>query len=120
MKPINIKKIQRRSRDLQVRQVDRQTFVVDSATNPIAHHIVTVRFGRDQSVHARCTCQWALYEGVACQHVLAALDYLARRKGRRLSFWLNEEEAERQKHRLFYLHGPHNNDGIWITSRKDA
>lgn len=117
MKPTNIKTLQSRSKGLRVRQVNPQTYVVESVSNPVANHIVTVRFGPDDAVHARCTCPWAINSGIACSHVLATLEYLAGRKGRRLSFWLNEADARRQKHRLFRLVDAQDQDGIWITSR---
>jgi hypothetical protein len=53
---------------------------------------------------------------VGCTHVLAALEALAARRGRVLSFWENREAARRQKRRTFYLPG-RDDDGIWITSR---
>lgn len=118
MKPKHIKRIQSRSRRLKVRQIARDTFVVTSASNPVANHIVTVSFGPDATVRARCTCPWAINHGVACAHVMAALEYLAARKERTLSFWGTAEEARRQKHRLFFLAG--DDDGVWITSRSAA
>ncbi|QPC84743.1 SWIM zinc finger family protein [Phototrophicus methaneseepsis] len=99
------------------RPINHNTLVVESVTNPLANHVVTVQFDDDHHVHARCTCPWAVHNGVACTHVIAALQYLAQIKGRRLSFWLTEEEAERQKHRRFYLSGQAEHDGVWITSR---
>lgn len=118
MKPKHIKRIQARSRGLQVRQITTDTFVVTSISNPVAHHIVTVRFGADATVHARCTCPWAINHGIACAHVMAALEYLAGRKARTLSFWSTADDARRQKHRLFLL--TDGDDGVWITSRSAA
>lgn len=117
MKPKNIKELQLESRRLRARRVDRHTYVVESRTNPQANHVVMVRFDDDGTVFTRCTCPWALHNGIACSHVLAALEYMASRKGRRLSFWLNHEDAQRQKHRTFYMAGTSKNDGVWITSR---
>ncbi len=124
MKPTNIKRLQSRSRRLRARRVDRQTLVVESASNPAANHVVTVRFYPDGTLRARCTCPWALNRGIACVHVMAALEYLAARKGRTLSFWPSHSDAARQKHRVFYLHGANgtngDNGGVWITSRPAA
>ncbi|HLV34625.1 MAG TPA: SWIM zinc finger family protein [Spirillospora sp.] len=117
MKPKNIKQLQTQSRRLQARRVDRHTLAVQSETNPLANHIVTVAFRQDGTVHARCTCQWALNRGVACSHVMAALEYLASMKNRTLSFWPTKEDARRQKQRVFYLSGSSEEDGVWITSR---
>jgi len=116
--PTHIKDLQDKSRDLQARRVDNRTYIVESASNPAANHVVTVTFANDgQTVHARCTCTWAMYQGIACSHVLAALEYMATLKGRTLSFWQDENAARRQKRRLFHLVSRGNKDGIWITSR---
>lgn len=124
MKPVNIKRLQHRSRRLAARRVGRNTLVVESASNPAAHHVVTVRYYRDGTLRARCTCPWAINRGVACVHVMAALEYLAARRGRTLSFWPSRADAVRQKHRIFYLHGTgsrtDDNGGVWITSRSAA
>lgn len=116
MKPTHIKRLQNESRELQIRQISSDTFVVESASNNVANHIVTVRFYGDDVIRTRCTCPWAHHRGVACAHVIATLEYLAQKKGRRLSFWLTQEDALRQKHRTFYLAG-NDDDGVWITSR---
>jgi len=120
MKPRNIKQIQAQSRRLNARWIDRYTLVVQSTSNPVANHIVTVEFGDQGLIQARCTCEWAVNRGIACSHVMAALEYLASMKNRTLSFWPTRAEAQRQKHRVFYLAGSQHDeddDGVWITSR---
>ncbi len=117
MKPKYIKQLQAQSRRLQARRVDHDTFVVESVSNPVANHVVTVKFEHDGTIHTRCTCEWAINQGIACSHVMAALEHLASIRGRTLSFWLTEEEAKRQKQRVFYLAGGRHEDGVWITSR---
>jgi hypothetical protein len=120
MKPKNIKQLQAQSRQLSTRRVDKHTLAVQSASNALANHIVTVEFCEDNLIQARCTCEWALNRGIACTHVMAALEYLAGMKERTLSFWPTQEDARRQKQRVFYLTGGHMNldeEGVWITSR---
>lgn len=124
MKPVNIKEIQDKSRTLGVRLFDPArpgdpyTAVVESTTNPAFNQVVTLRFSKNGDIRARCTCTWARFGGVACAHVLAALNRLAERKGRTLSFWLTPEDAGRQKHRLLRLVG---DDGyIFVTSRREG
>lgn len=121
MKPKNIKTLQARSRRLITRRVDEHTLVVQSATNPVANHIVTVNFGPGNTVHTRCTCAWAVNRGVGCMHVMAALEYLASLKRRTLSFWPDKESALRQKNRVFHISGAEGltspDSGIWVTSR---
>jgi hypothetical protein len=120
MKPKNIKQLQAQSRQLEARRVDKHTLAVQSASNALANHIVTVEFYPDNTIHARCTCEWALNRGIACTHVMAALEYLAGMKERTLSFWPTQADARRQKQRVFYLTGSHQNtdtEGVWITSR---
>lgn len=116
--PTNIKQLQDKSRNLRARRVDNHTYVVQSTTSPFASHVVTVTFDDDgHTIHARCTCPWAEHNGIACSHVLAALEYMASLKQRTLSFWIDAEEARRQKRRMFHLAGSNEQDGIWITSR---
>ena len=119
--PTNIKDLQNKSRDLMARRVDNQTYVVASATSPTAHHVVTIQYDKDgRKLKARCTCAWAEHNGIACSHVLAALEYMASLKHRTLSFWTDEEAAKRQRHRIFNLVGGNSEDNIWITSRRSA
>lgn len=121
MKPKNIKRLQVRARHLETHIIDSHTVVVESTTTATASHVVTIHYDSDGTIHTRCTCPWAINGGIACSHVIAALDALAARRGRALSFWANRDEARRQKRRLFYLVGPQNNNsGIWITSRSAA
>lgn len=115
--PTNIKQLQDKSRDLTVERVGKDAYVVTSIANPAVNHIVTVRFDEERLVHARCTCRWAQYRGIACSHVLATLEHLATLKERTLSFWVDEDSARRQKHRLFQLVGDSKDQAIWITSR---
>ena len=122
MKPKHIKQLQAQSRHMEARRVDKHTLVVQSRANPQANHVVTVEFGPGEQVRARCTCEWALNRGIGCTHVMAALEYLASKKDRTLSFWSSEAEARRQKQRVFYLSGSENerddeDQGVWITSR---
>jgi hypothetical protein len=117
VKPKNIKRLQAQGKELHANVVNRHTLVVESTSSPLANHIVTVEYGADGTIYARCTCPWALNGGVACSHVIAALERLANTRGRTLSFWTSKEQAERQKHRVFYLTGERDEEGIWITSR---
>ncbi len=118
MIPKHIKKVQTRSRKLHARQVGRQTIVVDSATEAPGRHIVTVRW---DPTHGRivttCTCNWSNHNGVACTHVMAALELLAGKKGRRLSYWQTEDEARRQRHKRLFLTRGGDTKGVWVTSR---
>jgi len=122
MKPKHIKELQDKARDLRARVVHKNTIVVESTSNGAANHIVTVEYDSDGTIHARCTCPWAVNGGIACTHVIAALETLAAGRGRRLSFWTDGTEAQRQKRRTFYLRGAQarDEDGVWITSRPTA
>jgi uncharacterized Zn finger protein len=120
MRPKHIKQLQERARDLRAHIVNASTIVVESTTNSTANHVVTVEIDSDGIIHARCTCPWAINGGVACSHVIAALEALAARRGRALSFWDDYDKARRQKHRTFYLsarRARRDSDGVWITSR---
>ena len=96
MKPKHIKQLQERARDLRATAINPHTFVVESTTHSTANHIVTVEYDDEGVIHARCTCPWAINGGVACSHVIAALDTVAARRGRILSFWNEYDEAHRQ------------------------
>jgi uncharacterized Zn finger protein len=124
MKPKKIKTLQAKSKRLTVRVIDPvypddpYAMIVSSGTQRTLNRIVTVKFERDSTITARCTCRWAQFGGAACSHVIAALQKLAERKQRKLSFWLTAEEAHRQKQSLFRLRN--GGDDIWITSRHPA
>ncbi len=117
MKPKEIKKLQSRSRKMRVRLVAPNTLVVTSTSNPYAHHIVTIEMLPEGTIMARCTCPWAQNGGYGCSHVMAALNYLAQRQKRVISFWETEDEAQRQKHRVLRLTGLGRDGDIFITSR---
>ncbi|MBL8130484.1 MAG: SWIM zinc finger family protein [Anaerolineae bacterium] len=115
MKPTDIKRLQKRSRVMRVTRVTPTTLVVYSRSNPQLQHIVTIEWDRRAGIRARCTCPWAQHGGAACSHVLAALNFLAAEKHRTISFWLNADDARRQKHRVLTLRA---GDGdVFITSR---
>jgi uncharacterized Zn finger protein len=115
-KPVNLKQLHQRARKLLVRRVSRDTFVVASKSRPSLQHVVTVIYGRDEAIHARCTCPWSEHGGFGCAHVIAVLHTLASQKRKRLSFWLTEEEAKRQRRKVLRLSGD-GRDAIFITSR---
>ncbi|MDX2160220.1 MAG: SWIM zinc finger family protein [bacterium] len=120
MKPVEIKKLQARSRKLQVRLVAPNTLVVTSRSNPYAHHIVTIESEPGGVLRGRCTCPWAQNGGLGCSHMMAALNFLASRQKRVISFWEREEDAQRQRHRVLRLVGARREDDIFITSRPAA
>src|SRR5688572_23061170 len=105
MMPKNLQKLYRRSKQLSATVLNASTVIVSSESNPAANHIVTVQYGSDGMINARCTCPWAQNGGVVCSHVMAALEKLAEHKGRKLSFWHSRQEAERQKKRIFLIGG---------------
>lgn len=127
MLPKNIKALQEKSRSLGVRIIPpgrpRDPFLALVESTDKLSHMVRVWFrnihnrdGRPATrIDALCTCTWSEHGGVACSHVIAALNKLAERRQSSLSFWLTPEDAHRQKHRVFQLGGPQGK--IWITSR---
>ena len=123
MRPSQLKALQAKSKRLHVQMItphhagESFVVIVGSRSNAALNRVVTVRFLPDGTIHARCTCQWAEHGGIACSHVIAALNKLAERKQRRLSYWLTHEEAHRQKKALFQLTGEQSSDFVWITSR---
>ena len=93
------------------------TLVVTSQSNPYAHHIVTIETENNGTIRARCTCPWAQNGGYGCSHVMAALNYLATKQRRAISFWADLQEAKRQRHRILRLAGSGPDGDIYITSR---
>lgn len=126
MRPRQLKALQTKSRALRAQVIrpahatEAFVIVVNSGSTDSLNHLVTVRFGQDGAIRARCTCPWAEHGGIACCHVIAALNKLAERKHRRLSYWLTPEEAHRQKKALFHLSGDYSSEAVWITSRSAA
>ena len=123
MRPRQLKVLQAKSKALQAQVIkpanayEAFVIVVGSGSSGALNRVVTVRFLADGTIKARCTCQWAEHGGIACCHVIAALNTLAARKQRRLSYWLTPEEAHRQKKAVFQLADEQSSDSIWITSR---
>lgn len=117
MKPREIKKLQARSRNLRARVVAPNTLIVTSRSNPYAHHIVTLETEPDGIIHARCTCPWAINGGYGCSHVMAALNHVAAKQKRAVSYWLDLDAAKRQRHRILRLAGARQEGDIYITSR---
>lgn len=124
MKPTQLKEIREKSKRLSVRLLrparrgDPFTAIVGSSSTATFNHFVTVKFLRDGTIEARCTCPWAEHGGMACCHVMATLSKLAEIKQRVLSFWPTQEEAARQKRSVFYLANTASQEKIWITSRR--
>lgn len=118
MKPNSLKGQQGRSRNLKAHIVNRNLIVVSSTTTPTANHVVTVEYDKQGVIHTRCTCIWAMNGNIGCTHTVAALEALAAKRGRALSFWETKDQARRQKHRTFYLAGKRADEGLWITSRR--
>lgn len=116
MKPKDIKTLQAQSRTLRADIVGRNSLVVTSRTNPNLNHVVTIDVRRSGELHARCTCTWAQHGGYGCSHVMAALAHLASNKNRKISFWLNQDDAKRQRNHMLRLAGG-GGDNIWITTR---
>ncbi len=117
MLPKHIKQVQRRSRHLHARKVG-LSIMVDSATEVPGRYVVTIRYNpTSDTITAYCSCNWGNHHGVACSHVMAALEMMAAQKGRSLSYWLTEDEARRQRHKRFYLTRGDDAEGVWITSR---
>lgn len=114
--PKNLRDLRERSKHLTATILNAHTVIVSSDSNAVANHLVTLKYNAGAIISARCTCPWAQHGGVACSHVIAALERLAEYKGRKLSFWHSRAEAERQKKRTFRISGRQNED-VWITSR---
>lgn len=107
---MNVKKLQKGSRCLTVRQEAPGCLTVSSSSGNGDYSVVLA----GQNGHRRwiCDCRWGQGGGMMCRHRMAAMNYLAETKmGRRLSFWLAEEDALRQHLPMV------RRNGLWVTMR---
>jgi hypothetical protein len=107
-----VKTIQDKSRYHTVRQVRANWYKV---TSHETGRVYDVALGLNGGT---CTCEWGRQRPdddrrSACSHVVAAINYRAGQKGRRISVWNNEDDARRQ-HRPMLSIG----DGVILTSRR--
>ena len=107
------KQIQHKSRAHTVRQIRSNWYKVTSFETG---RIYDVNLGLNGGT---CTCQWGRQRPdddrrSACSHVIAAMNYRAAQKGRRLSAWTTLNAARRQ-HRPTLPIG----DGLILTSRSN-
>jgi uncharacterized Zn finger protein len=125
MKPTHLKDLHTKSKTLDVRLIKPprhgEPYRAIVASGSALGHLVTIWFEPEGTIAATCTCPWAEHGGIGCKHVMAALSRLAELKQSTLSFWLTQEDARRQKRRVFRLvAAPAAADGLWITSRRPA
>jgi hypothetical protein len=105
------KEIQRKSRGHHVRQIGPHRFKVRSEESGRTYYVSLGPTG------GTCTCPWGRYRSArdhrsGCSHVIAAINYRAKRRGRRISVWGSERAARRQHRPMFSI-----GDGLIITSR---
>lgn len=105
----NLKALQRKSLKLEVTPTaNAHIFSVKSGSDDKMSYIVYFSQGYHE---ATCTCQWMQNGGNVCSHVMAAVRFVARHNGNRVSFWLDEMRAQRQRKRRVGF------ADIWITVR---
>ncbi|HYO88158.1 MAG TPA: SWIM zinc finger family protein [Candidatus Limnocylindrales bacterium] len=117
MNPKQIKKLQARSRVLRAQLVSENVVAVTSRSQPPIQHFVTVEWSPEGAIVARCTCPWGMNGGACCSHVMAALNMLASRQERAISFWRDKDEAVRQKHRVLRVVGSTSDSAVFVTTR---
>lgn len=108
----NVKTIQNKAKKNTVAHVSGNLYKVTSATSGNEY---AVRIHGDCGT---CTCDWSKYrpshdQRSGCSHVVAVFDYIAEEKGRSVSAWNSQEDADRQ-HRPTLNIG----NGVILTSRK--
>ena len=107
------KQIQQKARQYQVKRLTPNSYRVSS---PDSGRSYIVNLGLNGGT---CTCPWGQYRPdddrrSGCSHVVAAINYRAEQKGRRISAWTSMNAARRQ-HRPILPIG----DGLVLTSRRD-
>lgn len=107
------KQIQHKSRAHTVRQIQSNWYKVTSSETGRIYDVNLALNG------GTCTCQWGRQRPdddrrSACSHVVAAMNFRAAQKGRRVSAWTTLDAAQRQ-HRPTLPIG----DGLILTSRSN-
>jgi hypothetical protein len=108
---VNAKRIQKKSRYLTVRQIRPNWYKVSSGESGKEYDVMLGLNG------GTCSCPWGQYRPASdhrsgCAHVVAAMNYRAMLRGKRISVWSSKKAARRQ-HRPMATIG----DGLFITSR---
>jgi len=105
------KQIQKKSRHLTVRQVHPNWFKVSSDEDNVEYDVnLGVNGGTCNCMWGRCRPSHDHRSG--CSHVIAAMNYRAMKRGKRVSIWTNKADARRQ-HRPTLQIG----DGLFLTTR---
>jgi hypothetical protein len=107
------KQIQQKSRQYEVKRLTPNSYRV---SDPDSGRAYIVNLGLNGGT---CSCPWGQYRPdddrrSGCSHVVAAMNYRAEKKGRRISAWTSINAARRQ-HRPILPIG----DGLILTSRRD-
>ena len=110
----NAKALQQKAKTHDIRPVSgKGQWVVTSGTSNEEYTVFALEYGG-----YACTCDWSKYHRLGsrpCSHIMAVMDYLESIKGRSLSYWADDESAERQ-HRPVERVGL----GLYSTSRLGA
>ena len=110
----NAKSLQQKAKTHDVKPVTgKGQWVVISGTSGNEHTVFALEYGG-----YACTCKFGKNQRFGsrpCSHILTVMDCLEACKGRTLSYWADEEGAERQ-------HRPTERVGLelWSTSRAGA
>ena len=108
---VQVKRLQAASKSLGVRRNGKPNVLeMQSGSDPSKVYEVLV-LGSGELL---CDCPWSQWGGSNCKHVLAAHRFIAGIAGRRVSFWLDPEDAKRQKAKTIEV------EGLYITSRRGA
>src|SRR5436190_18210011 len=108
----NVKAIQRKSRQNEVRPLGRDTFQVVSATN---RNVYKVKYGPNGCT---CDCVWGQHRPApdlrsGCRHALAVMNFVAaHEQWRCVMAWSNDRDAQRQHLPVLNI-----GDGVILTSR---
>ena len=110
----NAKQLQAKAKTHDIKPVTgKGQWVVTSGTSNNEYTVFALEYGG-----YACTCKFGKKQRLGsrpCSHILAVMDYLESVKGRTLSYWPDDESADRQ-HRPVERVGP----DLWSTSRMGA
>lgn len=109
---VQVKQIQQASRRLRVVPINAEKGLYHVSSSQNSQMFYEVQLDQ-HNLRGSCSCAWAQHGGINCKHVLAALQSAYADMGQ-LSFWANEEEAERQHRRI------HEGQQLFATVRRNT
>lgn len=108
---VNVKELQELSKDINVNRIGKSLYTAGHG-NDINRHLVRI-LKTEYGVKILCNCNWQHYGGEGCVHSMAVVRNVLARKGKIPSFWLSEEIARKQHHKVIKI-----GSSLYVTTRR--